>query len=53
MPTELLIAFIAFGVLPIGLMTVAWIISCVFPPDVDPYKDPRNWGSQDYDRRNQ
>ena len=51
MPTELLIAFIAFGVVPIGLMLLAAIVAYFFPPDIDPYIDPKNWGSNDYDRR--
>lgn len=52
MPTELLIAFIAFGVIPIGLMLVAAIIAWLTPIHHDPYANPQNWGSQDIDRRN-
>ena len=52
MPTELLIAFIAFGVIPIGLMAVAAIIAWFTPIASDPYTEPQNWGSQDIDRGN-
>jgi hypothetical protein len=52
MPTELLIAFIAFGIIPIGLMGVAAAIAWLTPFSKDPYTDPNNWGSQDIDRRN-
>ena len=47
MPTELLIAFIAFGVVPIGLMCLAALMAYVYPPEQDPYSNPDNWGSQD------
>lgn len=52
MPTELLIAFIAFGVIPIGLMGLAAAIAHFWPAHKDPYVNPDNWGSQDIDRRN-
>ena len=52
MPRELLIAFIAFGVVPIGLMCLAAIVAWFTPISHDPYSDPDNWGSQDTDRRN-
>ena len=52
MPTELLIAFIAFGVIPIGLMGLAAVIAWLTPLAPDPYTNPDNWGSQDIDGRN-
>lgn len=51
MPTELLIAIVAFGVIPMGLMIVAALLAYFSKPATDPYEDPRNWGSQDTDRR--
>ena len=51
MPTELLIAFIAFGAIPIGLMGLAAAVAWLTPITSDPYNDPDNWGSQDTDRR--
>ena len=51
MPTELLIAFVAFGLVPIGLMCLAAIVAYWTPLGPDPYADPANWGSQDHDRR--
>ena len=51
MPTELLIAFIAFGVIPIGLMLVAAVIAWLTPAHSDPFYDSRFWGSQDVDQR--
>jgi len=51
MPTELLIAFIAFGIVPIGLMGLAAAVAYLWPPHQDPYANPDNWGSQDTDRR--
>jgi hypothetical protein len=51
MPTELLIAFIAFVVLPLGLMTLAVVVSMVTSVSDDLYQNSRDWGSQDYDRR--
>jgi len=51
MPTELLIAFIAFGVVPIGLMLAAAIIAWLTPAHHDPFHDSSTWGSQDIDQR--
>jgi hypothetical protein len=51
MPTELLIAFIAFGLIPIGLMGLAALVARFMPITPEPYNDPKNWGSQDIDRR--
>jgi hypothetical protein len=51
MPTELLIAFIAFGIIPIGLMGLAAVTAYMWPADLDPFANPDNWGSQDTDRR--
>jgi hypothetical protein len=51
MPTELLIAFIAFGVVPVGLMLAAAIIAWLTPSPHDPFNDSRYWGSQDIDQR--
>jgi len=50
-PTELLIAFIAFGVVPVGLMLAAAIIAWLTPALPDPFNDSKNWGSQDIDQR--
>ena len=52
MPTELLIAFIAFGIVPIGLMFLAAAVAWFIPINDDPYTNPDNWGSQDIDRGN-
>jgi hypothetical protein len=51
MPTELLIAFIAFGVIPIALMGLAALIAWMLPSHHDPFNDSRYWGSQDIDQR--
>ena len=51
MPTELLIAFIAFGVIPIALMILAATVAWLFPTHHDPFHDSRFWGSQDIDQR--
>lgn len=51
MPTELLIAFIAFGVVPIGLILIAATIAWFTPSHHDPFNDSRYWGSQDIDQR--
>jgi len=52
MPTELLIAFIAFGVFPVALMGGAWLMHYFIGPLDDQYTNPAHWGSQDTDRRN-
>ena len=52
MPTELLIAIVAFGVIPMGLMILAALFAYFSKSSKDPYDNPRNWGSQDTDRRN-
>lgn len=51
MPTELLIAFLAFGVVPVGLMLLAAFIAWITPSHHDPFNDSRYWGSQDIDQR--
>jgi hypothetical protein len=48
---ELLIAFVAFGVIPIALMLLAATIAWLLPTQHDPFQDSRFWGSQDIDRR--
>lgn len=51
MPTELLIALIAFVAIPMGLMCLAAFLAYICPADLDPFANPDNWGSQDIDRR--
>ena len=52
MPTELIIALIAFVAFPIGLFLVAWISHLIAGDQDDQYLNPKDWGSQDIDRRN-
>jgi len=51
MPVELLIAFVAFGMIPIGLMAAAALVAFFLPIADTTYQNPHHCGSQDYDRR--